>query len=126
MRFPANLQGTPDQRPEANRRSINDFFRPVPLENYSPIVIPIDNGGNFELSPSLINMVYSKHFGGDKSEDPYNHLKEFLMLCITIQRAGLTQERVRLTLFPFSLKNRASTWLSSKPPGHFTTWDSLT
>ena len=71
-------------------------------------------------------MVYSKQFGGDRSEDPHNHLKEFLMLCNTIQRAGLTQERVRLTLFPFSLKNRASTWLSSKPPGHFTTWDALT
>ena len=47
------------------------------------------------------------------------------MICNTIQRNGLTQERIRLTLFPFSLKERASTWLSSKPPSYFTTWEFL-
>ena len=47
------------------------------------------------------------------------------MLCNNIQRNSLTQERIRLTLFPFSLKKHASTQLSSKLPGYFTTWEHL-
>ena len=108
-------------RQEDNKRSTNDYLKPVPLENYSSIAIPIDNGGNFELHPSLINLVISKQFGGDKFEYPHNHLKDFLMLCDTIQRNDLTQERIRLILFPFSLQECANTWLSSKQPGYFTT-----
>ena len=89
-------------------RTINDHFKPIPLDNYSSIALPDDQERQFELHPSLINMIKSQSFGGDKYEDPYSHLKNFIMICDTVQKAGVSPGRVRLILFPFSFKDRAS------------------
>ena len=37
----------------------------------------------------------------------------------------MTDDAIRLRLFPFSLNNKAKAWLISLPPGTITTWDGL-
>ena len=37
----------------------------------------------------------------------------------------MTEEAIRLRLFPFSLRDQARAWLNSLPPGSITTWNDL-
>ncbi|VFQ82885.1 unnamed protein product [Cuscuta campestris] len=41
------------------------------------------------------------------------------------QSNGLSMDRVKLSLFPFSLRYRAARWLNTFPDGHFKTWEAL-
>ena len=38
---------------------------------------------------------------------------------------GVTEDTLRLRLFPFSLKDKVKIWLKTRPAGSFTTWDDL-
>ena len=46
-------------------------------------------------------------------KDPYKHLDEFLEIYSTIKIQNFTDDALRLSLFPFSLKDKAKYWLST-------------
>ena len=50
-------------------------------------------------------------FYGKTNEDPYKHLDEFLEIYFTVKIQNFTDDVLRLTLFPFSLKDKAKYWL---------------
>ncbi|GJU61909.1 zinc finger, CCHC-type containing protein [Tanacetum coccineum] len=65
-------------------------------------------------------------FHGLRSEDPNQHLKDFLKLVDSLDLDGANRERTRLRLFQFSLRDQASNWLERLPAGSITTWEDLT
>jgi hypothetical protein len=66
--------------------------------------------GSFELKPALINMVQQSPFCGKASKDANAHLQDFLEICSTFTIRGVSQDAVRLRLFPFSLFVKAKQW----------------
>ncbi|GJS61216.1 MAK10-like protein [Tanacetum coccineum] len=72
----------------------------------------------------LIQNEYSFH--GLRSEDPNQHLKDFLKLVDSLDLDGENRERMRLRLFQFSLRDQASNWLERLPAGSISTWEDLT
>ncbi|GJU43908.1 retrotransposon ORF1 [Tanacetum coccineum] len=60
------------------------------------------------------------------SEDPNQHLKDFLKLVDSLDLDGANRERTRLRLFQFSLRDQASNWLEHLSAGSITTWEDLT
>ncbi|KAA3473540.1 oligopeptide transporter 4-like [Gossypium australe] len=64
-------------------------------------------------------------FRGKITEDPNQHLKQFLQLCDTFKYNGVTNDAIRLRLFPFSLMDNAFSWLDLKAPRYIMTWDEL-
>jgi hypothetical protein len=64
---------------------------------------------DYELKPSLINMVQAITFRGKKNEDTSAHL-HFLKICSTVVIKNISQEVVLLRLFLFSLDGRAKQW----------------
>ena len=52
-------------------------------------------------------------------------MANFLEICDTIKINGVSDDAIRLRLFPFSLKDKAKVWLNSKAPNFFTTWIAL-
>ena len=53
------------------------------------------------------------------------HLTNFIKVCDTIKYNGVTEEALRLRLFPLSLGDRAKQWLASQPPDSITSWKDL-
>ena len=76
---------------------------PGAFEATCGIQAPTTGANNFEIKPSLINLVQSHPFCGKSNESPHEHLKQFEHYCDTIKPNGVTSDYVRLTLFRFSL-----------------------
>ena len=68
-------------------------------------------------------MVQNNQFGGLQGEDPYAHILTFLNVCATFKINGVTDDAIRLRLFPFSARDKAQLWLASLPSELITTWD---
>ena len=91
-------------------------------DNYSGIACQTINGNNFELKLALISMVQQNQFGGSPLEDPNVHLAMFLEIYNTVKMNGVTEDFIRLRLFPFLLRDKARGWLKVLQPSSITTW----
>ncbi|KAG9445014.1 hypothetical protein H6P81_016354 [Aristolochia fimbriata] len=70
-----------------------------------------------EIKPQFLSMIQNScQFGGLSNEDPNEHIERFLELCDTFKFEDVTNEAVWLRLFPFTLRDRAKSWLSTLPP----------
>lgn len=65
-------------------------------------------------------------FQGMAHEDPNMHLRQFQFVCSSMKPTDADDELLKLKAFPFTLKDRAQTWLMELPPNHITTWKQLT
>ena len=106
---------------EANRRALRDFVLPGIQGSQTSIARSTVNATNFDIKPSLIQMVQQSQFGGNVIEDPNAHLVIFLEIYDTIKMNGVSENAIRLRLFPFSLKDKAKIWLHSHTPNTFNT-----
>ncbi|GJU67973.1 MAK10-like protein [Tanacetum coccineum] len=61
-----------------------------------------------------------------RSEDPKQHLKDFLKLVDSLDLNSENRERTDLRLFQFSLRDQASNWLERLLARSITTWEDLT
>jgi hypothetical protein len=78
--------------------------------------------GSFELNPALINMMQQKPFCVKASVDANAHLQHFLEICSTFTIWGVTQDAVRLHLFPLSLSRKVKQWFYSNKEA-VSTWE---
>ncbi|XP_073137428.1 uncharacterized protein [Henckelia pumila] len=101
---------------------IRDHFRPVINNHYSGIARQNITANNFELKPTLINMVQQNQFRGAATEDLNLHLRTFLKIAETMKIHGVAEDTIILRLFPFSLRYNARSWLQFLPLGSITTW----
>ena len=103
------------KRTEASMAEDNRVLRAYALPQASgitsSIVSPAVEASNFELNPALIYFVEREQFAGHPSENPNAHLRKFLAKCDTIKINGASSDAIKLRLFPFSLRDRASDWL---------------
>ncbi|GJY96355.1 MAK10-like protein [Tanacetum coccineum] len=65
-------------------------------------------------------------FYGLQSEDPNQHLKDFIKLVDSLDLDGENGERTRMRLFKFSIHDQASNWLEHLPAGSISTCEDLT
>ncbi|XP_027362847.1 uncharacterized protein LOC113870454 [Abrus precatorius] len=100
------MEGNPNEE----RRTVDDYARAKPRGNPTSIVRP---------------PIQQEQFVGHPSEDPHLHIQNFLTICGMIRMNGVSDEAIRLSLFPFSLRDKAKSWLLSQPEGSITTWDDL-
>ena len=100
---------------QPERRMLGDFAMPNISGSFGGIVAPTIANNNFEIKPSIIQMVQNNQFGGLQGEDPYAHILTFLNVCATFKINGVTDDAIRLMLFPFSVKEKAQLWLASLP-----------
>ena len=86
--------------------------------------LPIQ-ANNFELKSVTLQILQNILFHGLPNENPNMHLTNFLKVCDTIKYNGVTEEALRLRLFPLSLADRAKHWLTSQPSDSITSWNNF-
>nr|GEZ12783.1 reverse transcriptase domain-containing protein [Tanacetum cinerariifolium] len=95
-----------------------------PIEGYEDaIVVPPINANNFELKPTLINLVQSNQFTG--RQDPHNHLWFFNKVTSTFRHPEVPNTTIKLLLFLFSHEGEYWTWLDKEPPRSILMWEDL-
>ncbi|GJU17618.1 zinc finger, CCHC-type containing protein [Tanacetum coccineum] len=111
---------------ENNIRTLGDYSKPSHKGYRNTIELP--TGKNVvPLRSDTIRLVQNGcSFHGLRSEDPNQHLKDFLKLVDSLDLDDDNRERTRLRLFQFSLRDQASNWLEHLPAGSITTWEDLT
>jgi hypothetical protein len=87
-------------------RTLREFYAPRVENIRTGPALEIENL-EFELKPSLINMVQATQFSGKVHEDASVHLQNFLEIGRTIAIEEVNQDIILLCLFPFSLVGRA-------------------
>jgi len=98
-----------------------DYALPQASSITSSIVSPAVEANNLELSPAFISFVEQEQYVAHPFENPNAHLRKFLAKCDTIKINGASSDAIRLRLFPFSLRDKASDWLQNEEPNSFTT-----
>lgn len=61
-----------------------------------------------------------------KMKNSYVHIKEFEEVVATFHSQNATDDIVKLKFFPFSLKDRAKSWLYSLRPRSIGSWNEMT
>ena len=117
-------QETAAERPPI-QDTMEDFWRPIIKAEYLVVKQPDVEANNFKLKPTLITVVQQNQFTGHPTEDPNEHLGRFLRMANTVKLNGVRPEVIKLHLFPFSLRDFATTWYESLPYGSVDTWEEL-
>jgi hypothetical protein len=85
-------------------KTLREFFAPS-TENIHTGRTQYTDNLEFELKPSLINMVQATSFSGKAHEDACAHLQNFLEISSTVVIKNIAQDIILLRLF--SLVGRA-------------------
>ena len=109
---------------DTHLRPIKDYALP-PSVTLPVIRRPAIQANNFELKSITLQLLQAIQFHGLAHEDPNSHILNFLEVCDTVKYNGVSDEAIRLRLFPFSLKEKANHWLISEPLDSITSWDEL-
>ncbi|GJW97760.1 zinc finger, CCHC-type containing protein [Tanacetum coccineum] len=107
-------------------RTLGDYSKPS-HEGYRNTIELTEGNNVVPLRSDTIRLVQNEcSFHGLRSEDPNQHLKDFLKLVDLLDLNGDNRERTCMRLFQFFLRNQASNWLERLPAGSITTWEDLT
>ncbi|GJU73558.1 reverse transcriptase domain-containing protein [Tanacetum coccineum] len=111
---------------ENHIRTLGDYSR-ASHEGYRN-TIELPDGNNVVLLRSdTIRLVQNGcSFHGLRSEDPNQHLKDFLRLVNSLDLDVANKERTCLHLFQFSLRAQARNWLKFLLARSISTWEDLT
>ncbi|KAM6559604.1 uncharacterized protein LOC115712327 [Cannabis sativa] len=105
---------------------IRQYAAPLFNELNPGIVRPEIQAPQFELKPVMFQMLQTvRQFSGIPTEDPHLHLCLFMEVSDSFKLPGVTEDALRLKLFPYSLRDQARAWLNSLPSASVTTWQEL-
>nr|GEX32082.1 zinc finger, CCHC-type [Tanacetum cinerariifolium] len=106
--------------------TLRDYSKPSQEGYRNTIELPVGNNV-VPLRFDIILLVQNGcSFHGLRSEDPNQHLKDFLKFMDSLDLDVSNRERARLRLFPFSLYDQANIWIECLPAGSISTWEDLT
>ena len=111
-------------QPDNPHMLLEEFALP-PTIVQSAIRRPPIQAYNLKLKGVTLQMLHNIQFHGLLSENPNVHLTSFIEVCDTIKYNGVTEEALRLRLFPLSFSDRAKHWLTSQPSDSITSWNDL-
>ncbi|GJS73126.1 MAK10-like protein [Tanacetum coccineum] len=107
-------------------RTLEDYSKPSHEGYKNTIELPIGNN-MVPLRSNTIRLVQNGcSFHRLWSEDPNQHLKDFLKHVDSLDLDGENRERTCMCLFQLSLRDQASNWLERLSAGSITTWEDLT
>ncbi|CAA7394395.1 unnamed protein product [Spirodela intermedia] len=95
---------------------ISDSF-----QRASNIRVPLAPTVKFEINSGIFQML--PNFHGLPLEEPHQHLEKFHMVCDLVNLPQVTLENIKMKLFPHTLRDKASHWLSTLGETLHETWE---
>nr|GFA03353.1 reverse transcriptase domain-containing protein [Tanacetum cinerariifolium] len=95
----------------------------APTPNSAITQLDIDD--NFDINSTHLNMIRENKFDGDLRADPHDHIREFLAICDMFKYGKTQSEAVKLLIFPFSLCDKAKTWVNKLNEESKTLWEQI-
>nr|GEU80595.1 reverse transcriptase domain-containing protein [Tanacetum cinerariifolium] len=106
-------------------RTIEELLQ-VPTEGYrEAIVILKIVAENFEIKMNLLQLVQANKFHGRENDNPHTHISNFKRMTATLKYRDVSNDAIKLMLFPYSLEDKARIWYEKEPPNSILTWDDL-
>nr|GEX52255.1 DNA-directed DNA polymerase [Tanacetum cinerariifolium] len=98
----------------------------APTEGYGEaIVIPEILAENFEIKMNLLQLVQANKFHVFERDNPHTHISNFKRMTATLKYRDVSNDAIKLMLFPYSLEGAARIWYKKEPPNSILTWDDL-
>nr|GEV09295.1 DNA-directed DNA polymerase [Tanacetum cinerariifolium] len=102
----------------------------APTEGYGEgygeaIVIPEILAKNFEIKTNLLQLVQTNKFHGFERDNPHTHISNFKRMTATLKYRDVSNDAIKLMLFPYPLEGAARIWYEKEPPNSILTWDDL-
>ncbi|XP_061359432.1 uncharacterized protein LOC133303531 [Gastrolobium bilobum] len=111
--------------PPPGEELMESILAPLFTRPNSSIVRPPIDANNHDIHPSLITLVEKNPFGGEDYEDPHDFMDRFLRICDTTKHHGVSDDAIKLQLFPFALTGKTLRWLDRQAPNSIRTWNEL-
>ncbi|WP_284209399.1 retrotransposon gag family protein, partial [Chitiniphilus shinanonensis] len=90
-----------------------------------PIKLPDFEGDPPNFGSGVVSLIQQNCFNGLESENPHDHLNNYLQCVQTVKNFEANSEYISLALFPFSLRDKAKFWFNSLPKGSIGSWTEL-
>ncbi|GJU67740.1 reverse transcriptase domain-containing protein [Tanacetum coccineum] len=114
-----------DGLPVPDLRTMEEFFQPT-LNGRGGPDRRITFVTNFGLKNDMIQQVQNScQFHGLPGDDANKHLDKFLHVTQSIKVNGVTDDALRLYLFPHSLTHHATAWFDRLPRNSITTFEQM-
>nr|GEV80127.1 reverse transcriptase domain-containing protein [Tanacetum cinerariifolium] len=98
----------------------------APTEGYGEaIVISKILTENFEIKTNLLQLVQTNKFHGFERDNPHAHIRNFKRMTSTLKYKDVSNDAIKLMLFPYSLEGASRIWYEKEPPNSILTWDDL-
>jgi len=95
------------QNQQRAARPIGTYDRPNIHGHRLGIRAPAVAANNFEIKSGLLNVIENNKYHGLALEDPFDHLDRFDSYCGLSKTIGVSEDALKLKLFPFSLGDKA-------------------
>nr|GEV71937.1 reverse transcriptase domain-containing protein [Tanacetum cinerariifolium] len=112
--------------PVPDLRTIEELCQPT-LNGWGGPIAPIAiQAMNFRLKNDMIQQVQNScRFHGLSGDDANKHLDKFLHVTQSIKVNGVTDDALRLYLFPYSLTHHTTTWFDRLPRNSINTFEQM-
>nr|GEU59822.1 ribonuclease H-like domain-containing protein [Tanacetum cinerariifolium] len=94
----------------ADNRTMEEMLQ-APTEGYGDaIVVPDILAENFKIKTGLLSLIQANQFHGIESNNPYDHIRSFNRITLTLKFRDVPNDALQLMLFPYSLEGAAKIW----------------
>nr|GEW66449.1 hypothetical protein [Tanacetum cinerariifolium] len=98
----------------------------APTEGYGEAIVILKIlAENFEIKTNLLQLVQANKFHGFERDNPHTHISNFKRMPATLKYRDVSNDTIKLMLFPYSLEGAARIWYEKEPPNSILTWEDL-
>ncbi|GJZ27468.1 reverse transcriptase domain-containing protein [Tanacetum coccineum] len=109
----------------ADNRTMEELLQ-APMEGYGEaIAIPEINADHFKIKTNLLQLVQASPFHGFERDNPHTHINNFKRITSTLRFRDVSNDVIKLMMFPYSLEGAARIWYDKEPPNSILTWEDL-
>nr|GEV17621.1 reverse transcriptase domain-containing protein [Tanacetum cinerariifolium] len=89
----------------------------APTEGYGDaIVVPDILAENFEIRTGLLSLIQANQCHGFESNNPHDHIRSFNRITSTLKFRNVSNDAIKLMLFPYSLEGLLKFGTKKEPP----------